>query len=63
MLREYPAGLDTNMKYNILTVQTTKQKLTRMGLLTVNNICNTIKEFFPQFNQDAIRYMNTEIII
>jgi hypothetical protein len=63
MLKIYPSGLDLNMKNNILTAQYMKQKLTRMGYLTTQSIYNTIKEFFPQFNENAIGYMNTEITI
>ena len=63
MLKEYPSGLDINMKNNILIAQNTKRKLTRMGYLTTQSIYNTIKEFFPQFNQNAVNYMNTEITI
>ena len=63
MLREYPSGLDTVMKNNILTAQHTKQKLVRLGLLNIQNITSTIREFFPQLNQDAVKYMNTELTI
>lgn len=63
MLREYPSGLDVNIKNNILTAQIAKQKLVRMGLLTIQSIANTIKEFFPQFKDDSIQYMNNEITI
>lgn len=63
MLKEYPSGLDINIKNNILIAQNTKRKLTRMGYLTTQSIYNTIKEFFPQFNENAINYMNTEITI
>lgn len=63
MLQIYPSGLDMNMKNNIITAQTMKQKLIRMGYLTTKSIYNTIKEFFPQFNENTIGYMNTEITI
>ena len=63
MLREYSSGLDTVMKNNILTAQYTKQKLARLGLLSIQNITSTIREFFPQLNQDAVKYMNTELTI
>ena len=63
MLREYSSGLDTVMKNNILTAQYTKQKLARLGLLSIQNITSTIREFFPQINQDAVKYMNTELTI
>ena len=63
MLREYTSGLDTVMKNNILTAQYTKQKLARLGLLSIQNITSTIREFFPQLNQDAVKYMNTELTI
>jgi hypothetical protein len=63
MLRECSSGLDTVMKNNILTAQYTKQKLARLGLLSIQNITSTIREFFPQLNQDAVKYMNTELTI
>jgi hypothetical protein len=63
MLQIYPSGLDMNMKNNIIAAQTMKQKLIRMGYLTTKSIYNTIKEFFPQFNENTIGYMNTEITI
>lgn len=63
MLKIYPSGLDINMKDNILTAQYTKQKLTRMGLLTTQSIYNLIKEFKPEFNENSIGYLNTEITL